>query len=464
MSSIKSLPFSFVRFGESVEDFYCAGEAEYKLPAYDHHEVKFQFLVEGYLPEASELKLGVNGILFSPAIMATKVDYKHRLTLSFPLTTFYLVSFAIGSNYKLYNRTVTLAEFLELINNDFGIEAVIDGTYLVFNYNCKLPAELIASASTPELAVTMNTVSWFWHQGYIDTLEAGEIGFTDEIIGAGCFHYTFGSDPADPTSATDVLGISNQFYIVNDDCFTSLLNYACDENAFSFIYSGGQRNQVRLPFYLSRPTHPQKRTVYIKSNGKQKLLSANVEKEYQFNTDWMIELFHECMAIAFSHESVVITNNNIREKTVEVIQADNYKTDWNSEFELVSAPGSGKIKVATFGHTNSNCNTEEEDCAGGVCGVPGGLAIGSITQTSAIASWTSLGGLSVTAEIDIIRADTPGSSLAGYPLILAPGALTHQFINLEDGTAYQFRVRYHCGATQSAWVSLPADPDFETLP
>jgi hypothetical protein len=455
--AIKSVPYSFVRF-EDLTDAYCNGEAEYKLPAYLKHNEKFQFIVDSDLTDTVNILLGVNGshTYFTAPVLAQILSYKHKLSLGGGLSSsFLLVSFAIGTTIKTYNLTVTIDEFIAIINDDFGINVSIVSNELVFVYDCKLPVELIVGSGP----TTYNTVSYFWHQGYAVAPDYYILGYdpTFDTQKLKCFQYSLHIE-----ATNIVLGLSNLFTVLETDCYYSKITYSCNENAFGFIY-GGLENSNWLPVYLSRPTHPQKRTVYVKSNGRQVLLSANVEKEYLLQTDHMTELFHECMAIAMSHDNIKFENGNIREKAVEVISSDNYTPDWNNEFELITCQGKTKIKVASFGETNSNCGSD--NCgATGVCGAPTGLSIGSITSNSAIASWISPGGLSQTAEIILHRADTPGTPVSGYPQILAPGATNHTFTGLEDGTAYQFSVRYHCGATQSAWINLPADPDFETLP
>jgi hypothetical protein len=68
--------------------------------------------------------------------------------------------------------------------------------------------------------------------------------------------------------------------------------------------------------------------------GRKKTASALVEKEYLIETEQMPEVFHECLAIALSHDSVVIRNVNIREITVEVIETENYAPDWDGDVQF----------------------------------------------------------------------------------------------------------------------------------
>lgn len=458
MPSVKSAPFSFIRF-EDLTDAYCPEEAVYKLPAFQKYDHKFQFIIEGDIAESEIIQLGVNGFTnaFTPAVEAVKLDYKYKLSITGLASPFLLKSFAIGAILKTYNLSVTFNQFLEIIKEDFNIEPIIEGDSLVFSYHCKLPVQLLVGTAP----TSYNTVTYYWNQAFVAAPGNYIPGYDPMVVIDNpkplCFRYTIHRSSVD-----DILATSNEFEIMQDDCYISKLVYKCDENAFAFIYGESVENVVWLPFYLSRPSHPQKRTVYIKSNGRQQLLSANIEKEYLLQTNWMIELFHECMTVALHHDTVIIQNANIREKQVEVISSDNYAAEWNGDYELITAPAKAKIKVASFGERNSNCG--EEGCGpSGVCAAPTDLGVFEITTNSATAFWTSPGGISTTAEINLFRADTPGTPVSGYPLILGDGVLEHTFTGLEPATDYQFQVRYHCGATQSAWVQLAADPDFTTL-
>jgi hypothetical protein len=159
--------------------------------------------------------------------------------------------------------------------------------------------------------------------------------------------------------ASDVqLAESNLFQIVDEALFTSVISYRCNSSAFGFQYSSCDTdviNRVRLPFYLNKPSYPKKRTVYRKSNGVNRLLSALVEKEYNLLTEQLPELFHECMAIALSHEDITVECTNTREGTLKILEAEDYKAGWPEDEDIDFAQGTCKVKVATFGYTANNC-------------------------------------------------------------------------------------------------------------
>lgn len=454
MPYAQALPFSFVRL-EDLAASYCMEEADYVLPAGTVHEAKFQFLVNGFIDSDFDVELGINGTQFIPAKKAILLEYKYRLTLPFYTAgeTFRLISFKLGDETITYNKLVTWEQFFQLLNDDFGItDATVDNNqYLVFSNKCLLDTELTAAelpANVPEIA---NTILYCWHKAYI---EAPDVAVTEE-----CFQYTLHGE----TETTDIiLGVTNWFKKQNS-CYTTLLKYWGNESSFGFTYAGEIVNQVRIPAYLSRPLHPQKRNVYIKSSGNQVLLSASIEKEYQLQTDWMIELFHECLTIALNHDNVVMKGDSFREKEVSVI-ASEYTAEWNQDHELIKAPGKGKVKMATFGKSNSNCGAEADSCTNETtsCPVVTGISISNITASTAIASWAAAGSPVVNCEISIFRADTPATPLTGYPLILDAGVTSHLFTGLEAETAYQFYVRSNCVFGVSDWGNMAADPDFET--
>jgi hypothetical protein len=470
MATIKSLPHSFIRF-EDLQDAYCPENAPYNLPAYVKHEVKFQFEVEGYVPDTDKIKLGVNGVPMAPDVYAELVNYKYKFTLPFFADPFYLKSFAIGGLFKEYDRIVSIEEFLQLLYDDFSIVATIeDNLYLVFNYSCKAPVEFKGSATGPEDIQESTEVEYFWGQGYVASpyvdivipencsYNAGSPYLPYDVLGpcGPCFVYTLHHEEDDNA----VLGSTNSFNKIGDPCFTTLLTYSCNENAFGFSYAGDRENQVRLPFYLSRPNFPQQRGVYINSRGRHKVLTATVEKEYQLQTDAMIELFHQCMAIALNHDNITLAGDSFREKVVEVISSDNYTPDWNNDYDIPTANAKTKVKVAQFGYTNSNCETEDDDCNSGVgeggCGDPANLLISDIGPLTAHATWDAVTGATA-YEIDVATdAETPIRP-DGYPKVIDTNS--HDFEGLLASQDWTWKVRAICGTEESNWVD---GPDFST--
>jgi hypothetical protein len=110
-----------------------------------------------------------------------------------------------------------------------------------------------------------------------------------------------------------------------------------------------------LPFYLTKPQWPQKKNVYKFSNGKQKLLSATVEKQYLLKADFMPVTFHESFTTALLHDYVKIECANIIDSPVEIINSESYTVDWgDDETEQETAQGRSVLTVSTFGFRNDN--------------------------------------------------------------------------------------------------------------
>jgi hypothetical protein len=337
---IRSAKFSFVRFEHPTDNDF-SYDIPYTLPVFQEHNLAFQFVVDDDRAITDDIKLGIAdtaGVLvsaFPGPVNAVIKSYRYRLAGLTTSSVFDLDSISVGATTITYSLAdVTYQQLTDLLYDDFGIDLIDD--YFVLETN---PAvEIIATVLAFPTSFSGVTPS-FWHQGYVAI--SGE-----PVTQNACFTYALLN--ADDT----VLGYSNEFMPVDEEAFTSVLTYQSDESNFEFVYDDSP-NIIRLPFYLKQPQFPKVRTVDRKSQGAKKLLAALVEKEYLIDTEQMPEVFHECLAIALSHDSVVIRNVNIREITVEVIETENYAPDWDGDVQFTKAKG--KVKVAAFGYSNSNC-------------------------------------------------------------------------------------------------------------
>jgi hypothetical protein len=443
--SIKSVPFSFIRFGAPADDG-CSLDISYCLPAFAKYEAAFQFIVEGNRPTTDAIKLGICSaacvrILSFPDAIASILSYTQRINLSFQ-PTFYLYGIEIGGVSKAYGRAVTQQNLIDIFLDDWGLNITFVSTsQFTFLSNTEITIIINAASSSAEGAEVLTTSQdLYWGQG---SVEAPENNI--EMETGQCFRYCLLN--ADST----IIGCSNLFKVIDEDCFTSLLKYSCEENAFGFNYDGVFVNKVRLPFYLSRPNHPKKRVVYMKSNGANKLLSALVEKEYQLDTEQMPEVFHEAMAIALSHDYVYIKNSNIREQEVEVLESTDYNVKWNEDYELAFAPAEGKVKVAKYSHTNSNCGPVEDDIE---CSVPTDVVASDISETAATISWTAAVPAPAFYDVAIYKV-TDDSFVTGASV----SGLSATFSDLVTGTNYRAEVKSNCIGQQS----IAATQTFATI-
>ncbi len=161
--------------------------------------------------------------------------------------------------------------------------------------------------------------------------------------------------------------VSGCFSRIPDTCFTSLIRYRNNENAFGFIYfidngSGGnvlagQYNQVRLPFFLDKPQTKTTRQVYRKSDGNYVKLSAIMEKEYEAEVSWMTDDWHTDLAIALEHDDFEIYDDTNAVWDNYILSEGDYSVDWKNEpgINLNVAPAKFKLKSMPFDNMNSNC-------------------------------------------------------------------------------------------------------------
>lgn len=341
---IQSSPYSFVRF-EHPTDSDVSLDIPYSLPAFEQHEAAFQFRVTIDRPWDQDIAIGIgdaNGALVhNPSINAVVKSFKYKVTGLLSYTHFYLYQISLNAVITAYNQTVGYDDFKDILF-DLGLELEGEYIYSTEDLDIIIVAEDFLGGTTTTFAGF--ELNKFWDKGY--AVVSG-LAF-DTTDTPDCFTYCL-LLPGD-----SVMGYTNKFKIVDEVAFTSLVTYSCDESAFDFIYDNSP-NIVRLPIFLLKPQFPKKREVYRKSDGTQKLLNSLVEKEYEVETEQMPEVFHEAMAIMLGHDNVVIECPNIRETSVQVIEADTYNPAWEGE-GILFAKGKGKLKVATFSHANSNCS------------------------------------------------------------------------------------------------------------
>jgi hypothetical protein len=344
---IKSAKFSFVRF-EHPEDNDYSLDIPYSLPAFDQHNVAFQFVVDNDRSTEQAIKLGIADeggsfiSAFAGPVNAEIVAYRYKIEDLSTQTTFSLSYINVDGELISYGgMTVTPALFRQIMFDDFGIE--VNGDYFVLSDN----VTVIINASIGMVAL-FGTLPVYWHQGFV-TVSGVDIDSDQD-----CFTYAL------LEVDNSVLGYSNHFKVVEEEAFTSVMTYYCNEDGFEFFYVDSTKaNIVRLWMHLTQPQFPKTRNVDRKSDGTKRVLSSYVEKEYQIETEQTPEVFHECLAIALSHDNIAIHNVNIREVDVEVVESDNYAPKWDteegSEKTVPFGKGKGKVKVASYGYTNSNC-------------------------------------------------------------------------------------------------------------
>jgi hypothetical protein len=149
-----------------------------------------------------------------------------------------------------------------------------------------------------------------------------------------------------------LVACSNLFEKVEDCCFVTKIEYSNNEDAFGFTYPTGVTNSVNFPFFLHSPQYPTTEKIYKQTNGQYRRLSADIEKEYECETDYIQESYHDKLITALKHDTLIVTSNRLG-FTTQMSQQGDYSPDWNSKIEFTSK-AEFKLKKY-FNGKNSNC-------------------------------------------------------------------------------------------------------------
>lgn len=117
------------------------------------------------------------------------------------------------------------------------------------------------------------------------------------------------------------------------------------------------KNRIRLPIKLTRPQFPEERKSFRKANGVTKTLSVVVRKEYEGETDFLPEGWHEKLKIALAHDNIRIEGDKY---LGDIAQSGDYSIEWPEFLDYPTGKAKFKADVTPFSETNSNCMTCEE--------------------------------------------------------------------------------------------------------
>jgi hypothetical protein len=107
------------------------------------------------------------------------------------------------------------------------------------------------------------------------------------------------------------IGFTNPFQRTDGvSCYTSVISYTNNSDAFDFRYLWGKPNVAELPMYLRDPKMENDQKVYTKSDGTLVKLYERKEEVYMLETDLMPYAWHKALDIALSHDNVQIKNIN----------------------------------------------------------------------------------------------------------------------------------------------------------
>jgi hypothetical protein len=106
-----------------------------------------------------------------------------------------------------------------------------------------------------------------------------------------------------------------------------------------------------LPIKIKSPQFPQEDKVYVDGNGVRRLLSSKIDKEYELETEYIPEDWHEKMIVALSHDEVYFD-------TVRLQKSAAYEINYEEEDELPCGITLNKASAKMTKNTtirNNNC-------------------------------------------------------------------------------------------------------------
>lgn len=251
-----------------------------------------------------------------------------------------------GDSYKYSNffgvtgSDVTIKLFINGVNTTIGVFDYSDGEDIADAIR-----SVISDNVTVLVAVNDNYISITIHSLSGDTygnLTLGATVYTADVV----------------TGQDDLVACSTCFTYKSDPCFTTVLKYRNDENAFGFNYETNEDfyNKVRVPLYLDSPQPLTNKNVYRYSSGEYKTLSAVFEKELLGHVGYCDEHRHFAIAIALKHDNLQMAQDDDDEFTTYSVE-DAYEIAWLNKpgTNPDSAPASFKAKESPFYQVNSNC-------------------------------------------------------------------------------------------------------------
>lgn len=180
---------------------------------------------------------------------------------------------------------------------------------------------------------------------YVFFVTLNDVDISEIIPEGECFRFL-----AEITTNSSTFSARSNLFRFSPTCeHTTLIEYRCDESyALGFYYCSNLYNRIRIPARLSKPQPKEESNIYVKHNGQRKVLSASISKEYELDTEWMSEEFHDRLAIALSHDSVLLDGKLLTKST-------SYDIGWE---EVIHSTAPAKCKmVENVMYRNINCGS-----------------------------------------------------------------------------------------------------------
>lgn len=224
----------------------------------------------------------------------------------------------------------------ELLGIDFDCE---------FTSCCTVPfVQFTVTMDNEDVAFTYELMS-YWQKGFIEFPELDLDEISEDCFTYGILDYE-----------KNLIACSNLFHKETDCCYVTKIEYSNNEDAFGFSYPDGVTNTINFPFFLFSPKYPTTEKIYRQTNGIYKRLSADIEKEYECETDYIHEGLHDKLITALKHDTLIVTSNRLG-FTDQMCQQGDYSPNWNSKIDFTSK---AEFKLRKyFNGKNNNCG---ENC------------------------------------------------------------------------------------------------------
>ncbi len=247
---------------------------------------------------------------------------------------FYNVTNNISGNIPVgnYSRNELIALISSILGFDFDCE---------FTSCCEVPEIEFNILLADDDTIYNYKLSSYWEKGFINFPE-----LPLDSINNDCFAYAI------LDSEKKLIACSNLFHKEDDCCYITKIEYSNNEDSFGFTYPEGVTNMVSLPFFLHSPSYPTTEKIYKQTNGIYKRLSADIEKEYECETDYFNEQIHDKLITALKHDIIIVTSNRLG-ITDQMTQQGDYNLNWNSKIEFTAMAEFNLKKY--FNGKNSNC-------------------------------------------------------------------------------------------------------------
>lgn len=130
----------------------------------------------------------------------------------------------------------------------------------------------------------------------------------------------------------------------------AVLTYSCNENAFELPFADAGEAIVTIPMVLTDPQYLQEDKVYTKSNGENVVLYAQYKKEWQAETDYLSERWHDNIIKVLSCDKIQIETGGIKQY---VSKNGDYEIDWDNYDQLPDGTKTAKAAVKLQANINS---------------------------------------------------------------------------------------------------------------